>query len=578
MNTRTTWILLLSALLLGAALYLTGPRTGPPAAPGANRLTPIVAGEVTAVELLRSNAVVRVERSTNGWRMTLPIQYGAQVSAVEAFLDALAAMRPRAFISPDQIEAAGASGTNGLKAFGLHENALTVKLETASGRPPLLLKIGGPTPLGGQFYYQQVGDDGIFATGDSLLGTLPRTADSWRDRTLLDLEGVVFDRVEMRGKPSFVLERDPGPATNAWRFTKPLSARADAERVEALLGALERVRVSGFVADSPLVDLGPLGLQPAETELVIGRGTNDLVRLQFGKSPSNAPDYAFVRRMVTTNLVLVPAEAATLVRLPIANFRDRRLTPPLAAADALDFRHGTNAVRLQRQGTNWILAGAAPLPADAARVAQLLDQLAGLPIVEFPSDVPADLARYGLDRPEREWVVRQGTNELVRLSFGAQDKDAPDKAFVRRADEMPVYSVPFAEVLRLPESPSQLRALQFDATNVVQVTVRHKGRSRVVTRGPEGAWQGTSTEPGILFDEAVNETLFRIGHLDGPRYPVRDARQEAALKFPEVDHRLELELAAGSPVARMTVIFGGRDPLDNLYAIVRCDEEPRGFL
>jgi len=576
MNTRTTWILLVTALALGAGLYLTAPRNGPATVPGAERLTSIIASEVTAIELLRSNAVVRVERTTNGWRMTLPIQYGAQESAVEAFLDALSALRPSAFISPAQMETSGATGADGLKAFGLHENALTVKLETDTGRPPVRLKIGGPTPLSGQFYFQQVGTDGIFTAGDSLLASLPRTPDSWRDRTLFDLNGVAFDRVEVRGRPAFVLERDPTAGTNAWRFTRPLTARADAERIETLLGTLQRVRVSGFVADSPLVDLGSLGLQPAETELVIGRGTNDLIRLQFGKSPTNASEYTFVRRVATTNLVLVPTEAAMLVRLPLANFRDRRLAPSLAGADGLAFRSGTHEVSLQRQGTNWTMAGAPPVSADSARVAQVLTQLEEMPIVDFPADVPADLARYGLDHPGREWIVRRGTNELVRLTFGADH--GPDKAFVRRADEMPVYSVPLAEVLRLPESSSQLRQLQFDATNVVQITVEQKGRARVVKRGAEGSWQGTASEPGILFDEAVNEILYRIGHLDTPRYPVRDAKQEELLKFPEVDHHLVLDLGPGSPVSRLAVHFGGRDALDNLYAIVRCDDDRRGFL
>ncbi|MCW5558276.1 MAG: DUF4340 domain-containing protein, partial [Verrucomicrobiae bacterium] len=575
MNTRTTWILLISALAMAAGLYVTAPRSGPAAVPGAEHLTPIIAGEVTAIEWLQSNVVVRVERATDGWRMTLPIQYGAQGSTVDAFLDALAALRPRAFISPAQMEASGGAGTNGLKAFGLQEGSLTVKLETDTGRPPVRLKIGGPTPLGSQFYFQQVGVEGVFTASDSFLATLPRTADSWRDRTLFDLNGVVFDRVEVRGKPSFVLERDPS-AGNAWRFTRPLSARADAGRIEALLGALQRIRVSEFVADSPLVDLGPLGLQPAETELVIGRGTNDLIRLQFGKSPTNEPGYTFARRLATTNLVKVPTEAATLVRLPLANFRDRRLTPPLAGADRLVFRSGTNEVSLQRQGTNWTMATTPPMPADPLRVAQVLAQLQGMPIMDFPADVPADLARYGLDHPAREWIVRRGTNELVRLTFGAER--GAEKAFVRRADEMPVYSVPLTEVLQLPESPSQLRQLQFDATDVVQITVEQKGRTRVVKRGTRGSWEGVSSEPGILFDEAINETLYRLGHLDSPRHPVHDAQQEEALKFPEVDHRLVLDLAPGAPAARMTVSLGGRDALDNLYAIIRCDNDERGFL
>jgi Domain of unknown function (DUF4340) len=571
MNPRATWFLLLTALALGAYLYVTGPRrdAGTPALPGS--YAPLVPAEITSVELLRSNAVLRVERSTNGWKLVLPVQYVAQGTAVDSFLESLAGLRPRTFIPPNQLEAAGS--TNGLQAFGLGDNALTLKLESTTG-PAVLFKLGGPAPLGGQFYFQRVGADGIFTADDAFLGMLPRNADAWRDRGLFDLTGVPYDRVEVRGKPGFVVEKEP--LTGVWRLTRPLAARADGDRIEALLGALQRVRVAGFVTDSPVLDLAPLGLEPAEAELIVGKGTNDLVRLQFGRSPTNAPEFSFVRRMANTNLVLVPSEVAAVVRLPLVNFRDRQLTPDVSAADLIEFQSGTNRSVLERRGTNWQATAPAPFPVEADRVAQLLGQLSGFQIVDFPNDVPVDLARYGLDQPRREWGVKSGTNDLVRLSFGVQD--GLDKVFVRRAGELPVYSMPLADLRRLPHSATQLRQIRFDATNVVGVTILQKGRTNRVSRGANGLWLVEGGAPDPLFNESVNETLYGIGHLDGTRHPLRDAKQFELLKFPEVDHTLVLQMAPGAPLAGFTIEFGGRNALDNLYALIRCDGDDRGFL
>lgn len=571
MNSRSTWFLLLTALALGGYLYLSGPRPGAPTSPSLGGYAPVVATEVTAIEFLRSNAVMRVERTTNGWRLTLPVQYGAQGSAVDAFLESLARMRPRTFIPPGQIEPVGS--TNSWKAFGLGESALTVKLESAAG-PAALFKLGGPAPLEGQFYFQRVGADGIFTADDTFMATLPRTADSWRDRGLFDLSGMAHDRVEVRGKPSFVAEKDD--KTGAWRLTKPLAARADGERIESLLNALQRVRVAAFVNDLSLVDPGPLGLEPAETELIVGRGTNDLVRLQFGRSPTNAQEFVFVRRMANTNVVLAPVEAAQLVRLPLANFRNRQLVPDLAGANQLEFGAGTNRTLVERRGTNWMIAGNPPLSADPELVTQVLAQLAALPIVDFPNDVPADLSRYGLDHPQREWGVKAGTNEIVRLAFGAQD--GLDKVFVRRADEMPVYSMPLYELLRLPDSASLLRLLRFDSSNVVQLTVIQKGRTNVVTRGSDGNWQPRPATPDLLFDASLSETLHRIGHLESARYPLPPAKRLELLKFPETDHTLIMQLDPGAALNRLTLQFGGPTPLNNVYAIARCDADERGFL
>lgn len=569
MNPRATWFLLLTALMMGAYLYVSGlRRVGPATSPSA--FASVVPADITAIEMLRSNIVLRVERATNGWRLVLPVNYGAQGTAVDAFLDAVATLRPRTFIPPSQLEAAGS--TNELKAFGLGDDALTVKMETTSGLP-VLFKLGGPTPMGGQFYFQRVGSDGIYTADEAFLGTLPRNADSWRDRGLFDLAGVPYDRVEVRGKPRFVAEKDV--RTGAWRLTRPLSARADGDRIEALLGAMQRVRVAGFIADSPLIDLGALGLEPAETELIVGRGTNDLVRLQFGRTPTNAPEYSFVRRMANTNIVLVPVEATTLVRLPLVNFRDRRLAPDLTAADSIHFRSGTNQSVLERHGTNWLATIPSAFPANSDWVRQLLAQLSVLPIVDFPNDVPVDLAPFGLDQPRHEWAVKAGTNELVRLSFGVQD--GLDKVFVRRAGELPVYSVPLAELLRLPVSAVQLGQIRFDSTNVASVTAIQKGRTNEVTRGADGAWQaGGASDP--VFDGAVNEILYRIGHLDGARYPLRDAKQFELLKFPEVDHTLILKMNPGAPLNRFSMQFGGPNAVNNVYGLARFDEDDRGFL
>ena len=113
------------------------------------------------------------------------------------------------------------------------------------------------------------------------------------------------------------------------------------------------MRVAAFLTDAPNVDLEPLGLQPPENEFILARGTNVLVRLQFGNVPADATNFVRVRRTATTNLVLVPIAAGQLVRLPLANFRDRQLLPPLTSLTRVEILAGTNATTLDRSGTNW---------------------------------------------------------------------------------------------------------------------------------------------------------------------------------------------------------------------------------
>ncbi len=569
MNPRITWLLVLIAFLLGGYVYVSERAQKPTGT--IPEYTSFDPSRVRAVELLRSNVVVRVERTTNGWNMVLPVSYPAQATAVDAFVDGLARLQPRLAIGMSAGK--DSSSTNEFRDFGLADGATVVTLDTVEGSP-LIYHLGGPTPLGSQFYFRKVGSDGIFTASDSFLTTLPPSASFWRDRGLFNLRGREFDRVEIRGQTAFTAVRDP--RRGGWQLLKPLAARADSDRIEALVNALQSTRVTGFVSDSPLLELEPLGLQPPESELLIGRGTNDLVRLQFGRAPTNRPQSVVVRRLANTNVVEVPIQAAILSRLPLSNFRDRRLVPALDGATEVRFRMGDAEVRVERSGTNWTVVSPTRFPADPLLMEQLLKQVGGLEIVDFPDDVPVDLSRYGLDRPAREFAVLAGTNELARLYFGS--KLGLDKVYVRRADEPSVYVTPLAELLRLPEVAAQVRDLHFESTNVVEVAIEQKDRKRNLIRGPKGIWSVATGAPGGFLDEAVNETLYRLGRVASTRYVFSDPKQMDLLKFSEVAHTVTLKFRPGLPFQKVTFQFGGKNPANNMFALVRFDDDPQPLL
>jgi hypothetical protein len=205
-------------------------------------------------------------------------------------------------------------------------------------------------------------------------------------------------------------------------------------------------------------------------------------------------------------------------------------------------------------------------------MAQLLRLLGTLQIAEFPNDVPADLARYGLEKPAQEFVLARGTNELVRLAFGAQD--GLDKVFVKRADEPAVYSMPLADLLRLPETAAQLRDLRFGPTNVIQVDIRQQGRTRSLVRAPDGSWTVGTVPVGTVADAAITETLYRLGRLESARFALRDEKQYEVLKFPEVAHELVLRFPPSGAFQKLKLQFGGQNPANNLFATAQFDDDP----
>lgn len=566
MNPRSNWILLLIAAGLAVYVLLLERRSAVVVrgGVGTSSFESVDPSVVTVVELIRSNSVLRVERSGTAWRMTAPVVYPAQAASVDRLLGELGRLVPSGFITAGQV----AAQPDALKAFGLEPPAAILALQTAQG--PTIFRIGGLTPVQSRFYFQRVGSDGVYTADAALLASLPIRANDWRDRTLLDLGGRSFDRVALssRGRMVFEAVRD----SSRWRLRQPLSARADGERIEALVAQMQNLRVTEFVSDAVVIDRAAYGLQPAELELVIATGTNEWARLQVGSIATNAPGERFVRRLSHTNLVRVAAEDLTVLERSLEEFRDPRLFGALEGVDGMEVR-GSNAFRVELSGTNWMVTQPRSFPAESSAVEFLISQLSTLEIAQFINDVVPDLAPYGLDRPSREFLARRGTNILAHLQVGKATDTRGILLYARRLDEPGVYAIPRTVLFNL-DSPGQLRSWRFESNNVVQVAVSHEGRRRVFGR-EGGIWKVAEGAPFAEFiPDALDEVLFRLGRWDSMRYSVTD---EAALLraggFAKVSHEVEIRLQAPAPVRLLRLQFGG--PIaGNRFVLARFDDDP----
>ncbi len=550
MNHRSNLALFLLAVALAAYVFVVDRRGGHTVTSrsGDTAMFPSLdVASLGAVELARSNSIIRVERTNNAWTLRLPVNYPAQSLSVDRLLEHVARMVPAGYVGVRDV----AAQPDGLAAFGLAPPVATL---TLVGRDqPTILRVGGNTPVAGRVYVQLVGTDGVFVVDAALLGLLPSSPDDWRDRGLIDLAGRTFDRVSLAAAGRTVFEAVKDPA-GRWQLRQPLSARADGERLEALVGQLQQVRVSGFVSDAPIVDRASLGLQPPAFELGVGSGTNELARLEVGGSPTNAPQHRYVRRLAHTNIVLVDAQFLAALERPLQDFRDPRLVGPIDGITRIE-RTGTGGFAAALDGTNWWVTAPRRFPASAAMVRLFLDQIQSLEIEQFVNDVVADPKTYGLDRPAREFVLGHGTNTLVRVQLGGPASPNGALLFARRTDESSVYAVPRTILINL-ESAGQLRDWSFAATNVAAVDIVQQGRLRRLVRSPSG-WQAAAGASAGLVPDAIEETLHRLGRWESTRYAVTDeAAMTKAGRFGETAHEATLSLDGSLSVRVLRLRFG----------------------
>jgi hypothetical protein len=577
MNSATTRWLLVLVVGLGAYIFFVERRTDDTMrrAERAARLLPDLAvPDISGLSLTRgTNPVIRLERVPDGWAFRSPLNYPAQPAGVERLLTALTELRWPTHVTAQELLAQ----TNGLAAFGFSPPAATVAVQQGDHRTEL--RLGSPTVLGGQVYAQVVGRPGLYTIDGAVLKTLPATVNEWRDTALVQLGGRAYDRMEVRPITNgFEVVRSP--SNRVWQMVRPLATRANNSRLELLLEQLQLARVTQFVSDDPLADLEPYGLQPPERELIIGQGTNDVLVLQIGKSPTNAPGQVFVRRLAHSNVVQVARAGLAPWLAGFREFCDRRLM--VFKADAVTRIEGLadGPLALERQTNDtWQIVTPFRAPADSVLVIEFLQNLAELEFLEFEREVATDFAPYGLAPPRRQYVVLTTvtnaasvrTNQvLAQVDFG----NANDfKYYARRSQDNAVLTV--VDNDRLPRAAYALRdrhIWNITTNQMVSLTISQLGVTRKLLRTGPMQWTPPPGDTSPLNSVSLEEAAYRLGQLRSDRWVARGDDQLARYGFGTTDHRIAVEVNEAGRIRNFEVRFGRRTlSSGSAYAAVQVD-------
>jgi hypothetical protein len=572
MNTKSTWIWITVALGLFAVIFAVE-KFGPKPAPGLVPLLPdLKASLVTSVQLgLGDQPEIQAVRTNEDWQLIKPISYPAQSTSIETLLLVLQQLAPAAVISGAEVR----RHPNADQEFGFAKPQATLTLRTKDEVRTLL--IGARTAPGDQLYVQVVGTEGVRIVDADLLKVLPRTTDDWRDTALADLGRILFDRISVSNTVA-TLELQRDPSNHLWRLTRPMSARADNQRVHLALQKLNTARVTRFVTDDPRADMDAFGFNSPELELALAQDTNTVLTLQFGRSPTNDSTQVFARRVGLNAIVTVPNDLLELWRAPMNQFRDPRVVSFTRPVDQVEFLDG-EPFTLQRAPSNsWRIVQSA-LPVDAGAVNDVLTTLGNLTIEQFKDSITdPDLPLYGLAAPLRQVVVSStGTNGvgltnlvLAALSFGTTNGEY----YVRRADENPVYGIGAADFRKLPTAPWQLRERRiwnFTENDVVRLVEQQGEQRRELRRAGTNSWVFAPGSQGIINAFAVEETVHRFGELAATAWVGRgeDQRQRFGLGA-TTNLVLTFELKNG---VKHALEFGGLSPEHYPYAAVALDGE-----
>ena len=459
MNPKTTGLLALVALALGAFVYLYEIGGDPQRAAEKDEAGRVFSGldsaDMLAIELVTQEGQdARFELREGEWRVTHPVDAPADATALDAISHALTHL-PRE---------GDVKSPRALEEYGLGDSARVIRFEVqrTGGVEENTLRIGRSTPVGGHLYVSREGDEGVAFVESYRLNAFNRNLSDLRERRIFgfevgaverlvldwsgESEGIARERVEVK-------RGDDG----LWRMTGPVEARADQEAIREVLSNLSFLRAQRF-EDQRTADLDASLSDPIiKMEWELESGETAIARIAVAASA----DELLVDAGGAGSVVYgIAAERLDDFSRTINAYRFKQLASfELVAARRIEFelrsrkdvRGDVVNVSAALEEAGWTSADRS-LDPDA--LSDFVRDLSTLRASDIFADEMGDAERASLGLAEPASVIRvfgeAGASPLAEIALGRLDDR--HGLFVQRADDTTIYLVPSDIASELPTS------------------------------------------------------------------------------------------------------------------------------
>ena len=270
-------------------------------------------------------------------------------------------------------------------------------------------------------------------------------ADSAKERVFASLDADTIDEIKVRS--------ELGDATTVrkanamWQITSPLMVKADAMQAGAIATNLSTLEITRVVDEHP-ADLKEYGLDSPRVEIEFKAsgdktyGENHRLFLG-GKSPTGGD--LFARRDADTRVLLVAGYTDPIFNRSTFDLRDKAVLDfDRAKVDRIAVSAnglGQPAIELAKDGTDWKLTTPIAALVDYSVADALISRLqtTAMKSIDTEQATPADLKKYGFDKPQGTFVLSAGPAAAASLIIGG--KATGDDVYVRDASKPIIATV-----------------------------------------------------------------------------------------------------------------------------------------
>src|SRR5215813_1418037 len=426
MRFKGTAALFLAFIVLGGYVYFTefrGKEERQKQEQSKKRVFPVEEKDITEVSLIfPDRTITGVKKAEKQWEITSPTGLEADSDEWEQ----LASNVPKI-----EREDTVAQNVQDLAQFGLKDPAVKVAAKTKDGKT-LEILFGAENPKKSYNYAKLASGNDVFLSASNWAKSFTKNVSDLRNKKVLEFETDDIDNIKI---VEGTKELEAQKSGDDWQLKKPIDTKADSNEISTFTSSIRFARVNSF--PEPPVDTKTAGLDAPAIRITLHDNKAKADRtLLIGKTSST--DRYYARDASRDTIFIIDKEIADKARRPLFDWRDKTITKmDREKIDKIEILRGSETLSLLKAGSDWKLADNKKLQWDKVSAMQNT--------IEFDKakdiiDNPKSLAQYGLDKPKLEVVLRQGSNELLRIAFGGDSK-TPEGVYLKTADNPAVKVV-----------------------------------------------------------------------------------------------------------------------------------------
>ena len=327
------------------------------------------------------------------------------------------------------------------------------------------------------------------------------------------LEGL---RIRSESGETTTLEKADG----GWQVVDPIATPADESKVTAITSGLPSISLVRVVDEKP-TDLENYGL--AKPRIDVGfrtSGDKDYRHLLIGEKSPVGGD-VFAMRSDEKRVVLISANWEPSFNASTFDLREKALLKfDHSKLDGIEVSAGGKLLRFAKDGREWKLISPLHARADYGAVEGLVGRSESKAKSFVTDDAsPADLKKYGLDKPEATLNLTVGSTKSTLLVGG---KAGDGAVYVRDRSKPAVMTAEsaLADDLRKAAEEYRLKDIfEFHASNASRLDIARDGRTvvleRVKAEGDDTAdkWRRVSPNAGDVDKDKMGGLLSRLESL-----------------------------------------------------------------